>query len=202
MVPPSGPFLPQWPAPWQPTERAAPASQGPHQCSQPRPRPRPGARPAEPAHLPGPARYHRHQGAPGDRSGGPMRRRSAPCSLPASAPLLLPPCHSADTLPPRPGGIDSTRPAGPPPCPWDRQHPVTAAGFGSAYLVGRCFYFKGYASGDPAKRMNYGVGGGQVGGGWGWAGGRAGGRRAGGRRAGGRRAGREGWMAGGSIGRG
>ena len=37
------------------------------------------------------------------------------------------------------------------------RHPWTAAGLGSAYLAGRVFYFRGYASGDPEKRMNYGT---------------------------------------------
>jgi len=49
---------------------------------------------------------------------------------------------------------------------------VTASAFGATYLIGRIFYFRGYATGDPAKRVNAGVGdGGLCGAVWGCGGG-------------------------------
>lgn len=35
-------------------------------------------------------------------------------------------------------------------------HPLIASAIGSLYVVGRFFYFKGYSSGDPSKRLTLG----------------------------------------------
>jgi len=37
------------------------------------------------------------------------------------------------------------------------KYPATSAGLGAAYLLGRVFYFRGYSSGNPEKRVNYGT---------------------------------------------
>lgn len=37
------------------------------------------------------------------------------------------------------------------------KYPYTASGLGAAYLAGRIFYFRGYSTGDPKKRVNYGT---------------------------------------------
>jgi glutathione S-transferase len=36
-------------------------------------------------------------------------------------------------------------------------YPWTASGLGAAYLAGRISYFRGYSTGDPAKRINAGT---------------------------------------------
>jgi len=36
------------------------------------------------------------------------------------------------------------------------KHPVIAASLGAFYIIGRYFYFTGYASGDPKNRLNLG----------------------------------------------
>ncbi|KMZ69058.1 Microsomal glutathione S-transferase 3 [Zostera marina] len=36
-------------------------------------------------------------------------------------------------------------------------HPLIASSIGSLYVVGRFFYFKGYSSGDPSKRLTLGA---------------------------------------------
>ncbi|MCL7039586.1 hypothetical protein MKW94_002568 [Papaver nudicaule] len=36
------------------------------------------------------------------------------------------------------------------------QHPIVSASFGLIYIVGRYFYFTGYATGDPRNRLKLG----------------------------------------------
>ncbi|KAL6001649.1 hypothetical protein ACLOJK_007389 [Asimina triloba] len=36
------------------------------------------------------------------------------------------------------------------------RHPIIVAGLGTVYTVGRYFYFKGYSTGDPKNRLNFG----------------------------------------------
>jgi glutathione S-transferase len=37
------------------------------------------------------------------------------------------------------------------------RHPLTASALGASYLAGRIFYFRGYSTGDPKKRVNKGT---------------------------------------------
>lgn len=37
------------------------------------------------------------------------------------------------------------------------KHPATASALGAAYLAGRVCYFRGYSTGDPARRVNWGT---------------------------------------------
>jgi len=37
------------------------------------------------------------------------------------------------------------------------KHPITAASAGALYLLGKIFYFRGYSTGDPQKRMQGGL---------------------------------------------